>query len=158
MCIESVMPSDQLPFLLLPSVFSSIRVFSNKSVLPSGGPSIGPSASVSVLPMNIQDRFPLGLTGLISLLSKGLSSLLQHHNSKASILGAQLSLWSNSHIQFQVHSKVIQILSDSVIHIYIYFFSDSFPYRLLQNIEHSSLCCIVSPCWLSILYLVVCIC
>ena len=40
----------------------------------------------SVLPMNIQGWFPLGLTGLISLQSKGLSSLLQHHNSKASIL------------------------------------------------------------------------
>ena len=40
----------------------------------------------SVLPMNIQDWFPLGWTGLISLQSKGLSSLLQHHSSKASIL------------------------------------------------------------------------
>ena len=38
------------------------------------------------LPMNIQSWFPLGLTGLISLLSKGLSSLLQHHSLKASIL------------------------------------------------------------------------
>ena len=50
----------------------------------SGGQSIGVSASV--LPMNIQGCFSLGLTGLISLLSKGLSSLLQHHNWKASIL------------------------------------------------------------------------
>ena len=48
--------------------------------------SIGVSASASVLPMNIQDWFPLGWTGLISLQSKGLSSLLQHHSSKASIL------------------------------------------------------------------------
>ena len=53
----------------------------------SGGQSIGVSASTSVLPMNIQDRFPLGQTGLISLWSKGLSkSLFQHHSSKASIL------------------------------------------------------------------------
>ena len=52
----------------------------------SSGQSIGVSASASVLPMNIQDWFPLGLTGLISLLSKGLSNLLQHHSSKASIL------------------------------------------------------------------------
>ena len=50
----------------------------------SGGQSIG--ALASVLPMNIQNWFPLGLTGLISLQSKGLSSLLQHHSSKASIL------------------------------------------------------------------------
>ena len=52
----------------------------------SGGQSIGVSASASVLPMNIQDWFPLGLTGCISSQSKGLLSLLQHHSSKASIL------------------------------------------------------------------------
>ena len=52
-----------------------------------GGQSIGVLASASVLPMNIQDWFPLGLTGWISLQPKGLSkSLLQHHSSKASIL------------------------------------------------------------------------
>ena len=51
-----------------------------------GGQSIGDSASASVLPMNIQDWSPLGWTGWISLQSKGLKSLLQHHNSKASIL------------------------------------------------------------------------
>ena len=44
----------------------------------SGGQSIGPSASASVLPMNIQDWFPLGLTGLISLLSKGLSRVFSN--------------------------------------------------------------------------------
>ena len=53
----------------------------------SGGQSIGVSASASVLPMNIQDLSPLGWTGWISLLFKGLlKSLLQHHSSKASIL------------------------------------------------------------------------
>ena len=52
----------------------------------SGGQSIGFSASASVLPMNIQDWFPLGWTGWISLQSVGLKSLLQHHSSKASIL------------------------------------------------------------------------
>ena len=50
----------------------------------SGGQNIGTSTSASVFPMNIQDWFPLGLTSLISLLSKGL--LLQHHDSKASIV------------------------------------------------------------------------
>ena len=48
--------------------------------------SIGVSASASVLLMNIQDWFPLGWTGLIFLQSKGLSRVLQHHSSKASIL------------------------------------------------------------------------
>ena len=50
----------------------------------SGGQNIGTSTSASVLPMNIQGLFPLGLTGLISLLSKRLKSFLQHHNLKAS--------------------------------------------------------------------------
>ena len=54
--------------------------------IASGGLTIGVSASASILPMNIQGLFPLGLTGLISIQFKGLSSLLQHHNSKALIL------------------------------------------------------------------------
>ena len=69
--------------LLLPSIFPSIRIFSNEWKI-SGGQSIGASASASVLTVNIQGWFPLGLTGLISLLSKGLKSLLQHHNSNNS--------------------------------------------------------------------------
>ena len=79
MSIESVMLSNHFILccpLLLPSIFPSIRVFSNDSVLQfftSGGQSIGVSASVSVLPVNIQDWFPLGRTGWISLQSKGLS-------------------------------------------------------------------------------------
>ena len=68
MSFESVMPSNYLilchPFLLLPSIFPSIRVFSKESVL---GQSIGASVSASVLPMSIQDWFPLGLNDLISL-------------------------------------------------------------------------------------------
>ena len=102
MFIGLVMPSNHVilccPLLLLPSIFPSIRVFSPVSRLfASGGQSI--RASGSVLPMNIQGWFSLGLTGLTSLLSKRLSkSLLQHHISKASILGAQPSLQSSSHI------------------------------------------------------------
>ena len=84
MSIESVMPSNHLilcrPLLLLPSIFLSIRAFSSELVLHISGQSIGVSASASVLPMNVQDWFPLGMTGLIFLQSKGLSS------SKASIL------------------------------------------------------------------------
>ena len=75
MSIESVMPSNHLvlcrPLLLLPSSFPSIRVFPVSQLFTSGGQSIGASASASVLPMNIQGWFPLGLTGLSSLLSKG---------------------------------------------------------------------------------------
>ena len=65
----------------------------------SGGQSIGASASASVLPMNIQDRFPLGLTSLISLQSKGPSRVFSRTTvQKHLFLGAQSSLWSNSHI------------------------------------------------------------
>ena len=89
MSIELVMPSNHLIFchslLLLLSIFPSIRVFSNESALCIRCPKYWSSVSASVLPMNIQDWSPLGLSGLISLLSKELSSLLQHHSSKASI-------------------------------------------------------------------------
>ena len=61
------------PLLLLPSIFPSIRVFSDDSALQSGSQSTGASALASVLPMTIQDWFPSGLTGLISMQSKGLS-------------------------------------------------------------------------------------
>ena len=67
--------------------------------LPSGGQSIGASASVLVLPMNIQDWFPLGLTGLISLQSKGLSRVFSSTAvQKHQFFSAQPALWSNSHI------------------------------------------------------------
>ena len=65
----------------------------------SGGQNIGASASASVLPMNIQDWFPLGLTGFNFLQSKGLSRVLSNTTvQKHQFFGAQLSLWYNSHI------------------------------------------------------------
>ena len=76
MSIESVIPPNHLILccsLLLPSIFPSTRVFSNESALGIGGQSIGASASASDLPVKFQGWFPLGLTGLISLQSKGLS-------------------------------------------------------------------------------------
>ena len=76
MSTELVMPSNHLVLchpLLLPSIFPSIRVFSVSQLFPSGGQSIGASASASVLPVNIQGWFPLGLTDLTSFLSRGLS-------------------------------------------------------------------------------------
>ena len=75
MSIELVMPSNHFILchpLLLISVFPSIRVFSSQ-FFTSGVQSIGTSASASVLLVNIQDSSPLGLTGLISLQSKGFS-------------------------------------------------------------------------------------
>ena len=67
MSIGSVMPSNHLilfrPLLLLPSIFPSIRVLSNESVLHIRSPNIGASASASVLPMNIQEWYASELTG-----------------------------------------------------------------------------------------------
>ena len=75
MSIKSVMPSNHLilchPLLLLPSIFPSIRVFSKESVLRIRWPKYWSFSFNIILPMNTQDWFPLGLTGLISLQSKG---------------------------------------------------------------------------------------
>ena len=121
MSIELVMPSNHLilccPLLLLPSIFPSIRVVSNESVLqirwpkyhlelqlqepPGASASVPPGASASgtVFPMNIQDWFPLGWTGLISLLSKGLSRVFPNTTvQKHQFFHAQLSLRSNTHV------------------------------------------------------------
>ena len=85
--------SSVIPFSSCFQSFPASGSFQMSQLFASGGQSIGASASASVLPVNIQDWFPLGLTGWISLQSKGLStphsqhqSLLQHHSSKASIL------------------------------------------------------------------------
>ena len=102
MSSQSVVPSNHLilchPRLLLPSIFSSIRVFSNEKLFASGGQSIGVSALASVLPINIQDWFPLGWTGWISLHHKGLSRVFFNTTiRKHQFFGVQPSLQSNSH-------------------------------------------------------------
>ena len=75
--------------------------------LTSGGQNIGVSASTSVLPVNIQDWFPLRLTGLISLESKGLSRVFSNTTvQKHQFFGAQLSLWPNSHIHTWLLEKL----------------------------------------------------
>ena len=92
---ESMMASNQLilchPLLLPPSVFSSIRVFSNESVLCIKWPKFW-SFSFSISPSN-------EYLGLISLQSKGLSRVFSNTTvQKHQFFGTQLSLWSNSHI------------------------------------------------------------
>ena len=82
MSIESVMPSNHLilcrPLLLLPSIFPSIRVFSNESVLHIRWPKYW-SFSFNISPsMNTQDWFPLGWTGWISLQSKSHSRVFSN--------------------------------------------------------------------------------
>ena len=81
MSIESVIPSNHLilchPLLLPPSIFP--ESFQISQLFASGGQSIGVSASTSVLPVNIQDWFPLGWTGWISLQSKVLSRVFSNN-------------------------------------------------------------------------------
>ena len=103
MSIESVMPSNHLilccPLLLRLQSFPASGSFPMRQLFALGGQSIGVSALASVLPMNIQDWFPLGLTGLTSLQSKGLSRVFSNTTvQKHQFFGSHPSLWSNSHI------------------------------------------------------------
>ena len=78
--------SSVVPFSSRLQSFPASGSFLMSQFFASGGQSIGVSASISVLPMNIQGSFPLGLTGWTSLQFKRLKSLLQHCSLKASIL------------------------------------------------------------------------
>ena len=79
--------SSVVPFSSCLQSLPASGSFQMSQFFASGGQGIGASASASILPMYIQDWFPLGLTGLISLQFKGLSRIFsQHHSSKASIL------------------------------------------------------------------------
>ena len=103
MSIKSVMLFNHLilfhPLLLLPSILPSFRVFPVSQFFASGGQCIRVSALASVLPMNIQDWFPLGLTAWISMQSKGLSRVFSNTTvQKHQFFSAQLSLYSSSHI------------------------------------------------------------
>ena len=110
--------SSVIPFSSCLQSFPASGSFPMSQLFTSGGQSIGVSASASGLPMNIQDWFPLGWTGWISLQSKGLSSswcwTSQHHGSKASILQCSalfvvflyilyISLYSS------VYSKIVKV-------------------------------------------------
>ena len=106
--IKLVMPSNRLSLccpLLPPSIFPSIRVFSNESVLRIRWPRYW-SFSFSISPLiNIQHWFPLGLTGW-NLLSKGLSKVFSNTTvQKHQFFGTQLSLWSSSHIHTRLLEK-----------------------------------------------------
>ena len=88
-----------VPFPSCLQSFPASGSFPMSQFFASGGQSIGVSASASVLPMNIQDWFPLGLTGWISLQSKGLSRVFSNTTvQKHQFFSVQLSIWSNCHI------------------------------------------------------------
>ena len=95
--------SSVIPFSSHHQSFPASGSFPMSQLFASGGQSIGAPASASVLPMNIQGWFPLGLTGLISLQSKRLSRVLQHHNSKASIL------WHSALLMVQLSRLMLKL-------------------------------------------------
>ena len=109
MAIELVKPSNHLILccsLLLPPLISPASgSFQVSQFFTSGGQSIGVSASASVLPMNVQDWFPLGWPGWISLQSKGLSRVFSNTTvQKHQFFSAQLSLKCDS----QVHTWLLE--------------------------------------------------
>ena len=87
------------PFSSCPQSFPASGSFPMSQFFTSGGQSTGALASPLILPMNIQDWFPLGLTGWLSLQSKGLSRVFSNTTvQKHQFFGSQPSLWSNSHL------------------------------------------------------------
>ena len=91
--------SSGIPFSSRLQSFPASRSFPKSQFFTSSSQNIGTSAPVSVLPVNIQNWFPLGLTGLITLQSKGLSSVFSNTTfQKHQFFETQLSLWSSSHI------------------------------------------------------------
>ena len=101
-----IISSSVVPFSYRQSFLAS-GSFPISQFFASGGQSIGVSASASVLPMNIQDWFPSGSTGLISLYSKELSRVFSSTTvQKHQFFGAQLSLLSNSHIHTWLLEKL----------------------------------------------------
>ena len=91
--IQPSPPSSVIPFSFCLQSFSALGSFQMSQFFTSGGQSIGVSASASVLPMNIQDWFPLGWTGWVSVQAKGLwrvfsNAIVQRHQ----FFSAQLSL------------------------------------------------------------------
>ena len=105
---DTIRPSSSVaPFSCLQS-FPTSGSFPVGWLFAPGGQSIGVSASASVLPMNIQNWFPLGLTGLISLWSKGLSRVLPNTIvQKYHFFSAQPSLWSNLSHPYMTTGKSI---------------------------------------------------
>ena len=102
--------SSVFPFCSCLQSFPVSGSFLMSFLFTSGGQSTGASASASVLPMNIQDWFPLWLAGLTSLQSKGLSRVfssttIQRHQ----LLGTQPFLWSNSSHSYMTTGKIIAL-------------------------------------------------
>ena len=173
--IESVVPSNRLilchPFLLLPSIFPSIWVSFNELVLHIRWPKYW-SYSFSISPsVNIQGWFPLGLTSLISLQSKGFSRVFSSTTvQKHQFFSTQLSLWSNFHICTRLLEKLQLWLRGSLSAKWWFCFlirhlglsqlsSLFFPYLVFINFSSSYLLQYDKPLityWLKQVFIIVC--
>ena len=126
MFIVLVMPSSNLilchPLLLLPSIFLSIRIFLRSQFFASGAQSIGASASTSVLPLNIQDWYPLGWTGWIYLQSKGLSRVSPTPQFKSIIFSALNLLYVPTLASIHDYWKTIILTSQNLVSKVMSFF------------------------------------
>ena len=101
--------SSVIPFSSHLQSFSESGAFQMSQFFASGG------VSASVLPMNIQDWFPLGWTGWISLLSKGLSSLLKHHSSKLSVLQLSAFFLAQLSHPYMTTGKTIALTKQTIV-------------------------------------------
>ena len=120
MSIESVMPSNiSSSFIPFSSCLQSLPAsgsFQMSQFFTSGSQSIGISASASVLPVNIQDRFALGWTGWISLQPKGLSRVFPNNIvQKHKFYSTRPSLWSKSHIHTWLLEKNIVLATQNFV-------------------------------------------
>ena len=151
-----IISSSVVPFSSCLQSFPASGSFSRSQFFSSGGQSIGASALASVLPTNIHDWFPLGLTGLISLLSKGLSRIFSNttvqngvgsHSLFQGILPTQrlnLGLLHGRQILYHLShqgSPMTSLLTINIHLIHIYFLTHSFIHlaHFHSNLNHSAL-------------------
>ena len=147
------MPSNHLvlchPLLLLGSIIPSIRVFSNESSLTSGGQGIeaSASASASVLPMDIQDWFPLGFTGLISCFPRDSQESSLTHSSKASVLQCSFFRVQLSHPYLTTGKTIALTIQTIVGKIMSLFFNtlSRFVIAFLPKSKRLLISCLKSP-------------
>ena len=180
---DAIQPSHPLlvPFSSCPQSLPASKSFPMSQLVTWGGQSIGVSASAPVLAMNIQDWFPLGWTGFISLQSKGLSRVFSNITvQKHQFYGGHSSLWFNSHIYTwlletialtvwtivdKVLSLFLNILSRLIIgfgllcfHFHsflcIFWFLISFH---LWFVGYSEVCCLASICLSCFLLVSICV-
>ena len=154
MSVELVKPPQQsnpvIPFSSCSQSWPALRSCPMSQIFILGDQNVGASGSASVLPMNIQGWFPLGLTDLISLLSKGLSRVFSKTTiQKHQFFSTQPSLWSNSHpymttgqiIALTIQTfvgKVVSLLFNMLSRFVIAFFSkeqESFNFLVVVTVH-----------------------